>query len=272
MNGQVKKENDGYYGGEKIKRILLSVRDCVCCHLSDKLITVSDENRREKIKLFRLKEEKVVTVRNGIDPDCYKVDNGRVDDLRKKFGIKESDSIVGMVGRLVRLKGFDYLIEAAREIINKKPTTRFLIVGEGPYKSEIKRKINAAGLNENFLLVGFHKEIPNILPLIDVFVLPSEEEGHPIVLLEAMVMKKPIVATALPPIKEVFQDGIDGLLVPPKDSRSLAFSILRLLDDAGLAKKLGMQARNSIMERFHWENMINQVENIYENQLKEFES
>ncbi|MCE5307545.1 MAG: glycosyltransferase family 4 protein [Acidobacteriales bacterium] len=159
--------------------------------------------------------------------------------------------VVTTIARLIEVKGLNHLLDAIVEITAEHPTTLFRIHGGGPLLEELLAYSHQRGLNGAEIFVGpFHSrdELDRIMGATDVFVLPSLLEGQPLALVEAMAYGRPIVATAVGGVPELIQDGINGLLCRPADSKCLASCISRLLGDQALRGRLGRAARQSFEE------------------------
>jgi glycosyltransferase involved in cell wall biosynthesis len=144
---------------------------------------------------------------------------------------------------------------------------RFILVGDGELKQRMERNIVAAGLQEQFILLGAREDVPDHVPLFDVVVLPSLWEGLPYVLLEAMSAGKPVIASSVAGMADVIKNGDNGLLVPPEDSTALADAMLKLLENGKLRSTMGNRARESLRHRCRLEDMIERLSSVYEGRL-----
>jgi glycosyltransferase involved in cell wall biosynthesis len=229
--------------------------------------------RRSLIERHKIPPENIVKIYNGIEieeynPDLKEIRNKKL-EVRRELGLKNDVPVIGAIGRLVWQKGFEYLIRAAPEVLKKCPEARFLIVGEGPLQNELiltSEKLNVA---DRIIFSGFRNDIKEILASIDVLAMPSLLEGLPMVLLEAMAMAKPIVATRIDGITEVLENSKTGLLVPAKNSHALAEAIVGILDDNEKANFFGQNAREAAKEKFSVKKMVEQIESAYEKLLHE---
>ena len=240
----------------------------------DKFIVLSEVLRHTLIERHGIEPEKIVKIYNGIEIDEYKPNNERgirIEDsgLRKEFGFRNDVPVIGTIGRLVWQKGFEYLIKAIPKIVKDLPEAKFLIVGEGPLREKLEELGKRLKVKDNIIFTGFRSDIKEILASIDVLVMPSLLEGLPMVLLEGMAMAKPIVATNIDGISEVLENGKTGLLVPPKDTDTLAEAIIEILNNKTKASHLGQNARKIVEEKFSVEKMVEQIEWVYEGLLNE---
>jgi glycosyltransferase involved in cell wall biosynthesis len=138
--------------------------------------------------------------------------------------------LVGSVGRLVDLKGFEHLVRAARQVIDRRPEVRFAIAGDGPLRRQLQDLIAALNLTGYFRLYGFRADVANFLSALDIFACSSILEGGPLTVMEAMLMGKPVVSTEVGVVPEVVLPGISGILVTPSQPAALATAILQALD------------------------------------------
>jgi glycosyltransferase involved in cell wall biosynthesis len=221
----------------------------------DSIIAVSDRIRDEIIH-HGIPEEKVRLIDNGVDVERFgftdtslQLEIGR-NSLRNELGIKGNESIVGTVGRLSPEKGHIYLIKAAKKIIFELSDTKFLIVGDGPLKEKLESEAKNLGLGSSVIFTGIRNDIPKIMNLMDVFVLPSVEEGMPVALLEAMLSKIPVVATRVGAVERIVDSGRTGLLVGPEDTDKLSDAILYLLNNKAEARSMALDGYGNVFRRF----------------------
>ncbi len=239
----------------------------------NKFTVLSEAMRRSLIERHKIPPENIVKIYNGIEieeynPDLKELRNKKL-EVRRELGLKNDVPVIGAIGRLVWQKGFEYLIRAAPEVLKKCPEARFLIVGEGSLKNKLiltSEKLNVA---DRIIFTGFRTDIKEILASIDVLAMPSLLEGLPMVLLEAMAMAKPIVATRIDGVIEVLENSKTGLLVPAKNSHALAEAIVGILNDQAKANFLGQNAREAAKEKFSVKKMVKQIELAYEKLLHE---
>jgi len=211
----------------------------------------------------KIKEDKTVVIYNGVDEERFLP----VQDPwppRARLGIDRESPVVGTVSSLTPHKGQKYLIQAAAKIREKYPATRFLIVGDGPLRRSLEEQALELSLQSSLIFTGARRDIPDLLSLMDIFVLPSSSrEGLGIAIIEAMAMEKPTVATDIGGIPEVVQDGETGLLVRPGDSAALAKAIIELIDNPDRAKAMGKKGRNRFAQKFTRKTMLSKIEDLY---------
>ena len=232
----------------------------------DRLISVSDYDRHEAIRRGVCPPDRICTVPNAIDFDLFnpaKV-NG---EFRSLLGLHKDVRLVGTAARLVPQKGIEYFIESASILHRTHPDVRFVVVGEGMLTSTLRETARQRGLADVMLFAGPSDQMPEVFAGLDVFVLSSLWEGHPLTLIEALAMERPTVATSTSGAPEILEDGKCGLLVPPKDPRGLAHAIARLLDEPEFARSLAQSGRRSVLSRYSVVKMAMQTETVYRDLL-----
>jgi glycosyltransferase involved in cell wall biosynthesis len=199
--------------------------------------------------------ESVVVLENGVDLSRYL----SLPAVEKRTG----PARVGMVGNLRPIKDPETLLRAAVEVCAARPDVSFHVAGEGELRPCLEGQVQARGLVGRFLLPGAIVDVPGFLGTLDVAVLCSRSEGMSNALLEYMASGRAIVATAVGGNVELIQNGVTGLLVTPGDAHSLATAITRLLEDGGLAARLGAAARRRATTRYSREAMVRRFEDFY---------
>lgn len=257
---------EGFNVGPLRKKVYRSV-DKLTERYVERFIVVSTSLRKTLVEKRDIPSDKVVTVHNGIELDQYRpmLDQSI---LQNQLGISEDVPLVGAIGRMVWEKGFKFLIEAVSEIVRVVPEAMFLFVGEGPLKRKLEDLAESLKIKERVIFTGFRTEIKDIISIIDLLVIPSLREGFPMVTLEAMAMSKPIVATNIDGITEQIRDGVDGILVPPKNPSALAKAAIRVLKDKKFATTIGLSARERVEKEFSVEKMVAETEKVYLSLLK----
>ena len=236
--------------------------DRLLARLASKIIVISKAVSR-RFDWIEDKEDKIVLVYNGINLESFKPDVG-IRKVRGKISLSSETPLVVTVGRLDWYKGHKYLLEAAEKIVQTLPDARFLIVGDGGYRKRLENQVKQLNLDENVIFTGNRKDIPEILAGIDLFVLSSVSEGFGRAVAEAMACAKTVVATKAGGLSEVVEDGITGILVPPKNSIALAEAIIKLLKDKKKAENMGIAGRKRVEKLFSIERNVKSIEELYE--------
>nr|HID59547.1 glycosyltransferase [Desulfobacterales bacterium] len=254
---------EGYDIGPLRKAVYLTF-DRLTERFVDRFIVVSEALRRSLIEKHRIPPEKIVRIYNGIELDKYDPERYSGEKVRRKLKIGSDVPLVGAIGRLVWQKGFPFFIRAASYVLRAVPEAKFLLVGDGPLRSELEGMVRDLGMRENFIFTGFRRDVPEVLAALDVLVLSSLREGLPMILLEGMAMTRPVVATDIEGISEVVEHERTGILVPPQVPRALADGIIALLRDRDKARLMGEAGRRRVEERFSVEEMVRRTQEVYE--------
>lgn len=241
--------------------------EAICARRADKFVAVSEETKMNLMRYERIPETKIEVIRNGIDGKDYDIE---IDVQKKKneLGLSEFDHVVGLGVRLTPQKGIAHLIEAAPLILAMFPTTAFLVAGKGYLRESLMELATQRGVSRHFHFIGPRLDLPEILQVLDVYVLPSEWEGLPLVLLEAMAANRAIVATSVGGNSTAIEHGRTGLLVTPKDVKGLAEAVCRLLGSHEERRSLGVNAQKRFYQDFSVQHMTEKYEALYTNILE----
>lgn len=207
-----------------------------------------------------------VVIPNAVD--VHRFDTG-IDGLavRKKLKIPPERPVVLLVGRIVAHKGIEHFIEAARYL----PDVQFLVAGEGTHLESMEHLAQRLGVADRVRFLGriSQESLPKVYAVCDVFVLPSVSrlEAFGIVALEAMATGKPVVVADIPGVREVIEDGVEGLLTDPINPQDLADKVRRLLDDPSLRREMGRRGREKVLASFTTEAVADQVLQVYQDVL-----
>jgi len=232
----------------------------------DHIITVSEFLRKRFIADFGFSPDKVHTIYNGADSERYNLDKypiAQLNKLRQGLGIQPHEKVVSLIARLYESKGQQYLIAAAATVLIKCPNTKFLLVGSGEHEDKFKKQVSGQGLENSFIFTGYREDIPELIAISDIVVRPSNMEGFPINMLEAMLMRKPVIATKIAGVPEMITHGDNGFMIEPGDIDSLASYISTILLDEGMGKKMGTRGQQIVLEKFTLKSLISKVENLY---------
>ena len=242
--------------------------------LSNKIIVVSNKVGEYFFGTNRRFLDRTVTIYPPVNIDKFSpnsIDSCELKDIEAEFNISNKDFLIGSVGNVNRSKGYEYFIEAAKLIKEKKANVKFLIVGaklntQQRYWQKLQDLTTHMGLKNQILFTGFRNDIAKILPLLDVFVLSSVTEGCPIVILEAMAMEVPVVATNVGGVVEQVINGKSGIVVEPQRPDLLAQGILKI---ANLPKealeKMTNEGRRRVEEIFSLPIIAEKYNKIYKN-------
>lgn len=227
------------------------------------MVAVSENLRQFIVEKVGVPRNQIKVLYNGVEvlPQC---DSVQVDQCRKELGLPENHRIVGVVGNLYPVKGHQYLIDSIPAVLAKCPDTSFVFAGRGELEVELKAQVHRLGLDARVFFLGLREDIPRILSVLDVFVLPSLSEGLSMAILEAMIAGKAVIATDVGGNPELVVNGETGFLVPPRDSQALAVSLIALLMNKQLADQFGERGKRRAENQFSLRTMVCAYQLLYE--------
>jgi len=231
-------------------------------HFVNKIVGVSEHTSNNLIKYEKISPKKIITIPNGIDGLKYNIKIDR-EKKKKELGITRDGPIIGLGVRLIKSKGITYLLKAMPELIKTFPDITLVIAGMGDYENQLKKEANEIGVDKNTLFIGPRLDMPELLKLFDLYVLPSLSEGLPMVLLEAMAAGCPIIATKVGGIELAITDGENGLLIEPRNSQLLTKNIITLLNDNKLRASIIKNGYRIFKEKFSAQIMMERYEKLY---------
>lgn len=233
--------------------------------LAHRIICVSEATRRDVLDDCPEAAARATTVSNGVDLASFDrpTDGGKI---RREWCIGNGPVLL-TVARLTEQKGHRYLIEALPGLLSEWPTLVCLFVGEGECRESLRALARTRGVEQSCRFAGSRDEVIDWYAAADVVVLPSLSEGFPFVVLEALAMSRPVVATHVNGVPEIIEEGKTGLLVPPRDSGALEDAIRRVLRDPAWAAKMGKAGRARVAARHTVGRMIHETVTVLEETL-----
>lgn len=230
--------------------------------LADGIIAVA-EAAKENLTDTGISADKITVILNGVD-GLTPASPEEKDAIRKRFGVKDGEKVVSIVARLEDIKGHEYFIEAADEILKSGIQARFFIAGTGSYESVLKEKVKQLKLEKNVIFTGFISDVDNLMNITDVQANASYgTEATSLALLEGMSLGIPAVVSDFGGNPGVIKDGVNGFVVPKQNSAELAEGIKRLLTDDALYKRLSDGSEDVFKKTFTAEAMTRNTENLY---------
>ena len=243
------------------KKFPQKLNDRVLAGITNKIIVVSNAVKDFYINKIGIPEDKITTIYNGVDIPKFQI-HVDINKKKKEFGIKSSEKIITIIGRLHQQKGHCYFLKAAQIIVKKKPNVKFLIVGDGPLGSQLRDMSNDLKISKNVIFAGLRNDIPQILAMSDISVLTSLREGFSITVLESMAAGKPVIATNVGGNSEIIEHGKTGFIIQPKSPEDMALYSLNLINNQELAKRMGQEAEKRVLN-FSIDRMVEKTENLY---------
>ncbi len=233
--------------------------ECLTHRLVDAEVCVSN-GVRDFLASGGFPRRKLIVIPNGVDAARFA---GRDLAFKARLGIKPEAPLVATIGRLHEQKGMDHFVRAAASVRHSRPDCHFLIVGAGPLEGQLRAAAKGLHLEGALTFLGHCDDVPAVLRATDAFVLASLWEGMPNVVLEAMAAGAPVVATRVEGTVDLIEHGETGLLVMPRDVPGLVSAIQRVLDEPGLAERLGRAAQERVRTQFPLDAMVRRHEALY---------
>jgi glycosyltransferase involved in cell wall biosynthesis len=231
-----------------------------CLHAA---IAISDATGRDWVRRTRLAPRRVVTIRHGVNP----VKGARGIDqtaARRQLGLPTDESlIVGGVGRLDVVKGFDVLLEAVASLAAEYPNLIVALAGDGPLRTMLEGQAARLGIGDRVHFLGFRMDVKDVYEALDIFAMPSRCEALGYALLDAMTAELPAVASRVGGVPEVVVPGETGFLIPVGDHRALAAALKPLLDDPELRRRMGRAGRERVVRHFSEREMVARTIELY---------
>lgn len=239
-----------------------------------RVLAISEVIHRNVLETTPMLPGRVITLHDAIDAEEFSPASGDGNRVRAGFGYTKKNIVVGFVGRFSPGKGHEELLRAAAEVVRIRPNVRFLVAGEASageeaYEREIRHLCTSLGIDGAMTFAGFRRDMPDVMAAFDLLAFPSHAESFGVVLIEAMAMELPVVATNCDGVLDIVVGGETGLYVPPRESAELASALLRLIDDPALRRRLGLAGRKRVLELFDRRTQIDRLERIYAEVLAE---
>jgi glycosyltransferase involved in cell wall biosynthesis len=244
-----------------------ALADRLLRHRTDGAIAVSRSTREFLVHERFVPEDRVRLIWNGAPLDEFApAPPDRARRVRHELGFSDDVLVIGSIGRLNAQKGHRFLVEAAVRLLPSRPRARVLIAGDGDLMADLRQQATALGIADRVVFAGHRTDVPDLLGALDVFCISSLYEGTPLALFEAMAAGKAIVSTSVDGCREVLEDGVTGVLVPPADAAALASGLDRVLGDAALREGLGRQAL-AASRRYDVRACVDQMQDLYDELL-----
>lgn len=248
--------------------LYLLVEAALARFFCDHIVTVSENLRQRALRLEHIPASRISTIYSGTDLTPFACSPDRA-AIRWQLGIPPEALVVCTVGRLCEQKGIGDLVRAAAIVHQQMPDVRFLIVGDGPLRSEVEALAARLGLNGRVTFLGFRNDVPEILFASDVFATATLWEGFGKVNVEAMAAGLPLVSTNVGPIPEVVGDYPGAILVPPRDPPAFAEALLTILNDLASYASFGEEGRQRAYQLFGREAFVQRTDQLYKRLLAE---
>ena len=236
------------------------------CH---KIVCVADAMTKQFLEAGISKPEMFRTVYSGMNLEDYLTLKGE-SALREELGIPQDAILIGKIARLFELKGHEYIIEAAKNIITANPKVHFLFVGDGLLKNELSSRIDKLGLSDHFHMPGLIPpyDVPKYVDIMDIVCHLSLREGLPRAVVQGLAAQKPVVAYNLDGAPEIVFNDETGYICPPETVKDVEDALTKLVNSKDLRDKLGLNGRKLVSSKFAWQKMVDDLEDVYANVLE----
>jgi len=230
-------------------------------------LTVSEDLKREILDKFSLKKDNFRPIINGVDTERFSINTEASTRLRNELGLSESVMVIGSVGRLVKVKNYKSLLSAFAQLNSSLSNVHLVLAGDGPERAHLEEQILKHGLSKKVHLLGRRDDIPQIMNLLDIFILPSFSEGLSNTLLEAMSCGTPVVACDVGGNKEIIRQDITGFLYESNNVNDLCSILSELSRDKDRIIRLSKQSREHILANYSLNRMVTNYESTYKELL-----
>jgi sugar transferase (PEP-CTERM/EpsH1 system associated) len=230
---------------------------------SDRIVAVGQAVRRALIDNEGFAPRRVEVIYNGVDLQRIASGAAHRVETRASLGLRPDQIVLIHVARLDYLKDHATAVSAVKQLVDDVPNLRYVIVGDGPLRSSIEKQVEQESLQNHVLFLGTRQDIPQLLAMSDIFVLPSVSEGIPLVLIEAMAAGLPVVATAVGGVPEMIDSGVQGILVPPRSAGALADALRTLIRNPALRQAMSAAGKVRARERFGEESMLERYRELF---------
>ncbi|HEV3165921.1 MAG TPA: glycosyltransferase [Isosphaeraceae bacterium] len=235
---------------------------------ADRVMAASDAVRRAMMQFERVPAERIEIGRYGYDFEALRpcLSPERRKDLRESLG-GGGNYLIGTVARLSIEKGHEYLLRAVPTILRLYPDSRFVLVGTGPLRAELERIVDAIDARARVQFTGWRADAQHLIEAMDLVVHPTLHEAFCSVIIEAMALERPLIATDVAAAREQIDHGETGLIVPERDPKAIVEAVRELRNDKDRAVQMGREARRRVVERFNFPRMMREYESFYDRVL-----
>lgn len=253
-----------YFSPAKTKLFILIEK--LFARITNRIIVLTESQKREILEFGIGRPERFSVIPLGLNLDKFYDLEEKKGILRKELGLSLDTPLIGIVARLAQIKDHKTFFLSARLLLKKIAGVRFIVVGDGPLRSELEELTRELGIKEKVFFLGFREDLDVIYADLSLLVLSSQNEGLPTAIIEAQASCLPVVSTNVGGVSELIKDGETGYLVPAKNPEMLAEAMEKVLKDQNLAKKMG-EAGKENSKKYGAERLIRDIEALYESLL-----
>ena len=258
-----------HYGQHSAAQFLYRIAERRAAGHCERIISVCDAMTDQYVAAGIAPREKFVTIYSGMDVEPFLRPPRPARNVRDELGVRPDELVIGKVARLFNLKGHEFVIAAATQVVRAVPNVRFLFVGDGVLREKYESDINRAGLSDHFTFTGLVPpgRVAELIHAMDIVVQTSLWEGLARVLPQALIAGRPVVSFDVDGAREVCMSNETGFLVPTQSVDELATALIRLARDKALRDRLGATGRERFTERFRHETMTRLIRDVYRDVL-----
>ena len=249
-----------------INRIGVGILQMITRQWASKILGITEATLDAHHSQWRKRPQKYLVCHNGIDVELF-LKKKSIDEVKSEFGLPMNSLVVGHIGGFRAVKNHHTLVQIAEKVSKKFGNVYFLLIGEGVLRSQIELEVRRRNLSSRFIFTGVRNDVSRILTAMDVFIMPSFNEGFGTVVAEAQLCGLPVVASDLPSIREALCPAMHRFCCEPRDSKSMAEQVELLLGDPQLRSELGQQGQAYVSERFSICRTVNQLESLYTGEI-----
>jgi len=253
---------EGYFSSLKSKLFLNIER--LLASLSSKVIAISHSQKQALLKYKICNPGRISCIPLGLELEPFLNSEKKKGIFRKELNLDEGIPLIGIVARLVPIKGHIYFLEAAKLVSQDFPSAKFIVVGDGELRKKLMDLVTDLGIKDKVIFCGFRKNLTDIYADLDIVVLSSLNEGLPVSIIEALTAKKAVVATEVGGVRDLVEHGVTGILVPKQDSKNLAQGMLYLLKNPQEGLKFGENGRKKVYPALNYTRLVSDIEELYE--------
>ena len=237
-------------------------------------ITLTQRMKENALAFTKMPSGKMTVVPLGTDLDRFDPAASTMEESRSFFGLSPDKKIIGVLGRIDPGKGQEVVVRALPSLIKRHPNILFLIAGEETagepgHKAHLAELCRTLGLETYVKFMPFTEEVPRFMAALDIFILPSFGETFGLVVIEAMAMEKPVIATDAGGVPEIVTDGRTGILIEPRSVAAVGAALEKLLDDEPLCRSLGAAARADALQRFSMSNCVDRLLELFDSMKRQ---
>ena len=257
----------GYF--DPIRTQLFRETERALARHTTRLIAVGPQVRDDLVELGVAPAEKFSVIRLGIDLESRVLTQDRRAEFRRLFGIPDDRFVVGWIGRMTSIKRIPDILTSFKLLLDRGVDATLCLVGDGPDREPAEVQAKELGIARHVIALGYQRDVSPYYAMFDALVLPSANEGTPVVAIEALAAALPVVATRVGGIPDVVTEGEDGYLVEVGDVEAIADALERLARDPELRRALGEHGREMVVPRYRVERLVDEVDALYRELLTE---